>query len=168
MNELIAELFDTYSQISRLYMKKKWFRFRFFYLRLVGDKSHFIDLIAKEYETANDSVLIAENIFKNHEVLDSQTVAEVILALKNHRERLVGRAAYLTLISASVGLLTAAGGIALSIKTEQGVFIGIVSSIIYVVLHSLLVERDKLNNQAMLSNELVNILDLLKIKISDK
>ncbi|MEZ8714815.1 hypothetical protein AB6D81_02345 [Vibrio splendidus] len=168
MEPLIKELYEQYEQTSKKYLDKKWFNKRGFYKRVTGNTAHYAHLIGKEHQISQDSLLFARDTLKKHEALEKESIGEVVVAMKNHRERLVSRATYLTLLAASFGLVTAVTGLSLSLGVSSGLWPSFVTLMLFVPLFLLLLERDRLNVHATITIELVNILELIKNHLDKK
>ncbi|MGR5265263.1 hypothetical protein WAX88_04580 [Photobacterium damselae subsp. damselae] len=162
MENLGQELYEEYALISKKYLKKSWYKVPSFLKRTFGKGEHYSHLLKKEQVIVHDAKLLAASKLKVGGGLNETYINEIIVAYKNTRERLVSRSNYLTLVAASFGLISAVTGMSLKLDVVSGIFPSLFTLALFIPLFLLLVERSKLNEHAAQTQELANILELVK------
>ncbi|MGX1927276.1 hypothetical protein ACUALS_19255 [Vibrio sp. NH-7] len=162
MENLGQELYEEYALISKKYLKKWWHQMPSFLKRTFGNGEHYSQLLKKEQVIVHDAKLFAASKLEAGGGLNKEYISEIIVAYKNTRERLVSRSNYLTLLAASFGLISAVTGMSLKLEVVSGIFSSLVTLALFIPLFLLLVERSKLNEHAAQTQELANILELVK------
>ena len=162
MNKLISELYKEYESYSKEHLSNNWFNFKGWSKRLFGNTDYYVDLIFRENEVIKKYKIFAIKKLQEQDKLSKESISEIVIAMKNHRERIVSRSSYLVILAASFGLITALTGVSLSTGLSSGILPSILIICIIIALVVLLVERDKLNIHATTTQELINILDFVK------
>jgi len=158
MKILISNLYKEYKKYNKSHLSSSWFNFNGWSKRLYGNTDYYVDLILKENKIIKEYKTFVIETLKKEDKLNKESISEIVIAMKNHRERIISRSSYLVILAASFGLITVLTRVSLS--TEMLSLLSLL--FIIIALFIMLVEREKLNIQATIAQELINILDFIK------
>ncbi|NAW56941.1 MULTISPECIES: hypothetical protein [unclassified Vibrio] len=166
MEKILSKIYTDYDDLRTKFLKKKWFGLKLFVGRTFGKTETYTKLLANEVQFMNDCKLCIVGDLKDADVYDENSVSEIIVYLKNHKEKIIGRGSFLILLAASFGLLSAIGSIADKLDIVNSTWASLPILFLYALLFALLVEREKLNIHNGVTQELINVLELVKSEIS--